>query len=108
MKKALTTIAFSSALILTAMATPSLTAATLLTQDNDHHEARSEESHPEYTSNSYYRLGNREGYQDYERKAQRKGHHHKYRNDDDKKAHDYGYQQGWQGQRADHDNHDPH
>jgi hypothetical protein len=50
-------------------------------------------------------LGNSEGYEDYKRKTQRKEHNHKYRNDDDRKAHDYGYQQGWQGQRysTDHD-----
>ena len=78
-------------------------------QDQDHHEYAREQSHPEYSSNPYYRVGNNEGYEDHKRKVQRKEHHHKYHSDDDRKAHDYGYQQGWQGQHYagdhDHDNH---
>jgi hypothetical protein len=56
-------------------------------------------SQRDYSNNSYYQLGNREGYQDYGRKQQRKQHRHKYRDDDDRAAHDSGYQQGWSGQQ---------
>jgi len=58
--------------------------------------------HPDYSKNKYYALGNREGYQDYGKKTQRATHNHKYRSDSDRTAHDYGYQQGWQGQRSYH------
>jgi hypothetical protein len=58
--------------------------------------------HPDYSKNKYYALGNREGYQDYGKKQKRETHNHQFRNDDDRKAHDYGYQQGWQGQRGYH------
>ena len=58
--------------------------------------------HPDYSKNKYYALGNREGYQDYGKKQKRTTHDHQYRNDDDRKAHDYGYQQGWEGQRGYH------
>ena len=57
------------------------------------------EEHPEYRHNSYYRVGNREGYLDYRHKTQRPDHTHRYRSDDDRKAHDYGYQPGLQGRR---------
>jgi hypothetical protein len=63
----------------------------------DHHDYTQQQAH-EYSSNRYYQVGNREGYVDYQHKTQRKEHNHKYRNDEDRKAHDYGYQQGWQGQ----------
>jgi hypothetical protein len=58
--------------------------------------------HPDYSKNKYYALGNREGYEDYGKKQQRANHNHQYHNDNDRKAHDYGYQQGWQGQRGYH------
>lgn len=60
----------------------------------------SQSQHPDYSRNKYYTLGNREGYQDYERKKERANHNHKYSNDEDRRAHDYGYQQGWHGQRG--------
>jgi len=54
-------------------------------------------NHPDYSNNEYYRTGNDEGYQDYQAKKQREKHEHQYRNDDDRNAHDYGYQEGWSG-----------
>ena len=64
---------------------------------------RYHDEHPEWHNNDYYRLGNREGYEDYEHKKRREEHEHKYRNDEDRRAHDYGYQQGWSGHRYDND-----
>ncbi len=55
----------------------------------------------DYSNNRYYSVGKKEGYQDYPRKKQRKVHDHHYRNEDDHRAHDYGYQHGWQGRRYD-------
>ena len=52
--------------------------------------------HPDYSKNSYYQQGNREGYKDYKDNKQRK-HNHKFKNDDDRHAYDYGYEQGHQG-----------
>ena len=60
------------------------------------------QDHPEYAKNRYYKVGNQEGYQDYKSKKQRPEHKHAYRNDTDRQAHDYGYQQGLQGQRGYH------
>jgi ribosome modulation factor len=52
---------------------------------------------PDYSNNGYYRTGNEEGYQDYQAKKQREKHEHQYKTDDDRKAHDNGYQEGWSG-----------
>ena len=54
-------------------------------------------NHPDYSNNEYYRTGNDEGYQDYKAHRQRGKHEHQYRNGDDRRAHDYGYQEGWSG-----------
>ena len=101
MKDALRMMALGSALSVTAMTAPSMMGmgfAGAQDQDRqDHHDYTQQQAH-EYSSNRYYRTGNREGYVDYQHKTQRKEHNHKYRNDEDRKAHDYGYQQGWQGQ----------
>lgn len=67
---------------------------------------RTTDEHPEWHNNEYYRTGNREGYEDYQRKERRKEHEHKYRSDEDRRAHDYGYEQGWKGHRYDDDDHD--
>lgn len=100
MRNRLRMIALGSTLSVAAMAAPSMMAMTFgAPQDQDHHDYNQEQQRPDYSNNRYYRTGNSEGYTDYQRKEQRKEHHHKYRNDDDRKAHDYGYQQGWQGQR---------
>lgn len=40
-------------------------------------------------------------HQDYPRKERCNEHEHKYRNDEDRRAHDYGYDQGWGGHRYD-------
>ena len=61
-------------------------------------------NHPDYSDNEYYRTGNDEGYQDYQAHKQRGKHDHQYRNDEDRRAHDYGYQEGWSGRSyRDHD-----
>jgi hypothetical protein len=79
-------------------------------QNQEHRDAdrqnnsNSSNNHTDYSNNSYYQLGNREGYQDYGKKQQRKMHNHKYRNDDDRSAHDSGYQQGWSGQQGNRNN----
>jgi hypothetical protein len=104
MKNVLRTIAFGAALTMAATAVPAIAAITSPeAQDQDRDHDRAQQQHPEYSNNSYYKMGNREGYQDYQKKTHRKMHHHKYRSDDDRQAHDYGYQQGLQGQRGDHD-----
>ena len=121
MKTALRMIALGSALSVAAVATPSMMGITMggaQDQDHqdhqDHHEyaqgqSAQGQSHPDYSNNRYYKLGNSEGYHDYQHKTQHTVHNHKYRSDDDRKAHDYGYQQGLQGQRySDHDHYDQH
>jgi hypothetical protein len=102
MKNVLRAIAFGAVLTVAATAVPSFAAITYpevqdSAHDHDHDQAQ---QHPDYSNNSYYKLGNREGYQDYKKKTQRKEHNHKYRNDEDRQAHDYGYQQGQQGQQG--------
>lgn len=54
-------------------------------------------NHPDYSNNEYYRTGNDEGYQDYKAHKRREKDEHQYRNDEDRRAHDYGYQEGWSG-----------
>lgn len=116
MNNALRIFAAAAAFSLAASAIPAHAAPA--PQDQEHRDGDRQgsyaESHPNYSNNSYYQLGNREGYQDYGKKQQRKEHRHKYRSDDDRAAHDYGYQQGWSGQRYNsndrhmNDNRDPH
>ncbi len=99
MNRMIRAVAIGAAFTFTMAAMPAALHATPtpVAQDRDH-----DHDHVDYSRNSYYKLGNREGYQDYRRKTQRTEHNHKYRSDDDRKAHDYGYQQGWQGQRGYH------
>ena len=103
MKSMLRSFAAATILTLAASAMPLL--AAVPAQDRDHqqmdrdHQQMDRNDHPEYNNNRYYRLGNSEGYKDHARNVQRKQHNHAYKTDDDRKAHDYGYQQGWQGQR---------
>jgi hypothetical protein len=82
--------------------TPAL--ATPMAQDQVH---KDQIQHPEYSNNKYYQLGNKEGLEDHEKNLQRKNHNHDYKSDDDKKAHDYGYQQGWHGQNYTDDHRKP-
>ena len=99
-------LAGAAALSLFTAALPALAAP----QPQEHHDQnggngynngnRQNNDHPDYSNNSYYALGNREGYQDHNRKHQRKNHNHKYGSSQDRAAHDYGYQQGWSGQRG--------
>ena len=103
MTKVLSALAIGAALSFSAVAAPYFRPVTpARVQDNDRREDQ-RERHPEYYNNSYYRVGNREGYEDYRRKERRRAHHHHYRRDDDRRAHDYGYEQGWQGRRYDRD-----
>jgi hypothetical protein len=105
MTKVLKAIAFGAVLGIAATAVPHITAATFAgVQEQDHHDANNQ--HADYSNNRFYKLGNNEGYKDYQHKTQRPPHNHNYRNDEDRKAHDYGYQQGLQGQHANHA--DPH
>jgi hypothetical protein len=87
--------------------TPALAIPT--TQDQDHHDQYQKDrtEHPEYVNNQFYQMGNKEGFQDHEKNMQRKNHNHNYKTDEDKKAHDYGYQQGWHGQNYNDDHRKP-
>ncbi len=101
MKTRLQTMCLSVALMSALTAAPSFAAPTgVAFQDRDHDRDHDREQHLDYSNNRYYNMGNREGYQDYNKKQQRKEHNHKFRNDDDRRAHDYGYQQGWTGTRG--------
>jgi hypothetical protein len=103
MRNVFTTIAATVALTMSLTVLPA-TAASAQDQrqyNNDQQRQNSTQTqHPDYSKNKFYTVGNREGYQDYQSKTQRKTHNHAYRNDPDRKAHDYGYQQGLQGQRG--------
>jgi hypothetical protein len=103
MKTGLRVIALSSALSLAAITTPTMLGITTVGAQDQDHQDYSQQSHQDYSNNRYYKVGKKEGYQDYQHKTQRKVHGHKYRGDDDRRAHDHGYQQGWQGQRYDSD-----
>jgi hypothetical protein len=107
MKNIVRAMALGAALAVAATAVPSMEAMSFpATQDQDHHD---QAQHPNYSNNRYYKLGNREGYQDHQKKVERKDHNHNYRNDVDRQAHDYGYQRGLQGQRGYHNDSDrPH
>ena len=105
MKFAFTTIAVTGllAVALTAVPPSAAGAQDQPRYNNDQQRQNNGQTqHQDYSKNKYYTLGNREGYQDYEKKQKRETHNHHYRNDDDRKAHDYGYEQGWQGQRGYH------
>lgn len=104
MKFAFATIAATGFLATALFALPSSAAGAQDQRqyDNDQRQSNTQTHHPDYSKNKYYTLGNREGYQDYGKKHERANHNHQYRNDDDRKAHDYGYQQGYQGQRGYH------
>jgi len=99
MTKMMRSIAIAAAFTFTAAAAPTMLHASPTAAFGQDRDRVQHEEHSEYKTNSYYRVGNREGYQDYTRKTQRPEHTHKYRSDDDRKAHDYGYQQGLQGRR---------
>jgi hypothetical protein len=87
--------------------TPALAIPTA--QDQDHHDQyqKDRNEHPEYVNNKYYQVGNKEGYEDHKKNLQRKDHNHPYKTDMDKQAHDYGYQQGWQGKEYHPEHPDP-
>ena len=104
MKVSLRSIAAAAAFSIAITTVPAFAAASPgaqypVAQEQERHEAAPTQ-HPDYSRNSYYKTGNREGYQDYQKKQQRTTHSHNYRSDQDRAAHDYGYQQGWQGQRG--------
>ena len=107
MQKQLQRLAMFTALAIGTSAlnvTPALAMPTA--QDQDHHDQyqKDRNEHPEYVNNKYYQLGNKEGYEDHKKNVQRSTHNHNYKTDMDKRAHDDGYQQGWQGQNY-RDNH---
>jgi hypothetical protein len=109
MKIAFTSIAATAALAMALTALPTSVAGAQEQRRDDNVQQRQYDNdqqrqvqHPDYSRNRYYALGNREGYQDYGRQTQRATHHHSYRNDDDRVAHDYGYQQGYRGTRGYH------
>jgi hypothetical protein len=107
MQKQLQRLAMFTALAIGAAAlsaTPAL--ATPTAQDQDHRD-RDQNQHPDYSNNSYYRLGNKEGLQDHRKNLQRSTHNHNYKTDMDKRAHDDGYHQGWQGQNYRDNHRDP-
>lgn len=105
MKFAFTTIAVTGLLAtaLTVVPTSAAGAQDQTRNNNDQQrQSNGQTQHPDYSKNKYYALGNREGYQDHQKKQKRASHNHQFRNDDDRKAHDDGYEQGWQGQRGYH------
>jgi hypothetical protein len=104
MKIAFSSIAATAALTMALTALPASVAGAQEQRRDDNIQQRqtTQVQHPDYSKNKYYALGNREGYQDYGRKTERTTHNHTYRNDDDRAAHDYGYQQGLHGTRGYH------
>ena len=100
MTKLIRSAVVAAAFTFTLAAAPSLLYASPTAAFVQDHDQQNRDDHPEYRNNRYYKTGNREGYQDYRKKTQRAEHTHNYRNDEDRKAHDYGYQQGWQGRRG--------
>lgn len=100
MQKQLQRLTMITALAIGASAlntTPALAIPTA--QDQDHHDQyqKDRSEHPEYVNNQFYQLGNKEGLEDHKKNLQRTTHNHKYKTEEDRKAHDYGYQQGWEG-----------
>ncbi len=110
MKIVFTNIAATAALAMALTALPASVAGAQEQRRDDNVQQRqtTQVQHPDYSKNKYYALGNREGYQDYGRKTERTVHNHTYRNDDDRAAHDYGYQQGLHGTRGYHPDTDRH
>jgi hypothetical protein len=100
MNNRMRSIAIAAAFTFTLSAAPTVLHASPTAAFVQDHDQQKQEEHPEYKNNSFYKVGNREGYQDYQHKTQRADHTHKYKSDDDRKAHDYGYQQGLQGHRT--------
>jgi hypothetical protein len=77
-------------------------------QDQDHHGQQSQDQHRDWSNNRNYQLGTRDGAKDH-KSNQRKTHHHKLDNDDDRRAYQAGYDSAWQGnQNPGHDEDRPH
>ena len=106
MKSVIRSIATATAFTVALAAAPSLFAMTPITpQDRDDHIVRRDSDdravrQRDYSHDRYYTLGNREGYHDYRRHVNTRKHHHRFRDDDERHAHDFGYQQGLQGRRG--------
>jgi hypothetical protein len=96
MKIAFTGVAATAALAMVLTGVP----ASAQYNNDQQRNSPNQVQHPDYSKNKFYSVGNREGYEDHQKKAQRPAHEHAYRNDEDRKAHDYGYQQGWNGQKG--------
>jgi hypothetical protein len=69
---------------------------TALSQDQDHHDHQSQDQHRDWSTNRYYQMGTHEGTKDHY-KNHRKTHHHKFTNDDDRRAYQAGYENVWHG-----------
>ena len=67
----------------------------------DESRARTEQGDrgPDYTSNKNYQLGDRDGQDDYKHKRDHSKKRH-FKNDDDQKAYESGYQHGHQGNQG--------
>lgn len=106
MTRTMKAFALGTALLLLPCAPLRALAHVPLAQEQDRHDQNQNDArnHTDYSHSSYYQLGNREGYEDYQKKSQRKGHKHQYHTDDDRRAHDAGYQNGWQGHQYTEDN----
>jgi hypothetical protein len=77
-------------------------------QDQDHHGQQLQDQHRDWSNNSNYQMGAREGSKDH-KSNQRKTHNHKFDNDDDRRAYQAGYDSAWQGnQNSGHDEDRPH
>ncbi len=114
MKNVLRMAACGAVLAVAASTVPCMASAIGFTgvQDQEHHDQGQEhhdqgQEHRDYSNNTHYQQGNNEGYNDYTNKSHRK-HHHKFKNNDDRDAYNSGYQQGYQGQRGDHHDENPH
>ena len=110
MKNVLTMVACGAVFAVAASTVPSLalTSGFAGVQDQNHDQMQhQDQEHRDYSNNKYYNQGNKEGHNDYKHKT-RKTHKHKFANDEDRRAYESGYQQGWQGQRGDHHDDNPH
>ena len=75
---------------------------------DDHHDRdrdRDRAQQRDYSNSEYYKTGYREGMEDRRHHKQRERHDHDYRSDEDRQAHDYGYQTGWGSNHQDRDDH---
>ena len=106
MKSVMRMATFGAMLTVAVSTVPTMAIAFGGAQDQDHNRDQTQQ-HSDYSNNSYYKQGNSEGYQEFKHKTH-KEYKHKYSNDADRRAHDYGYQQGLQGHQGYHKDSDSH